>query len=159
MIAPKGSDDWRDDHGDLAVGETEEGGGAALENVGVWALGFPGKRVEGGKRGNAAGGAGENAGEETQRFCQRFCAAIGVRNKKGGTPELVREIGGHEGFGDVVKTGKRNMLRAGAQGCQRALHCGMAKNGLQSFANGGKYHGRRSGIRARGGSAFANLSQ
>ena len=157
LIAPKGGDDWGDDHGDLAVGETEESGGAALEDVGVRALRFPRESVKGRKSGDAAGGSGKNPGEKAEGFGEGFCAAIRIGDEESGAAEFVREIGGDERLGDIVETGEGNVLCAGAQGGERAFHGGMAKNSLQSFANGGEDHGRVSGIRARGGSALANF--
>jgi hypothetical protein len=39
-----------------------------------------------------------------------------------------------------VQAGDRDVACAGAQSGQRALHRGMAKDGLQSLADGRKYH-------------------
>src|ERR1700750_1391191 len=77
LIAPKGGGYRRDDERDLAVGEAEERGGAAFEDVGVGTLGWPGQRVEGGERGDSAERAGKDAGEEAESFGESFGAFVG----------------------------------------------------------------------------------
>ena len=99
----------------MSVGKAKKRSGAAFENIRVGALRFPGKPVKGGKRGHAAGSAGKNAAEEAQGFRQRFGAAIGIRHEESGTPQLVRQIRGGKGLGDVVEAGDGDMIRAGAQ--------------------------------------------
>ena len=47
------------------------------------------------------------------------------------------EIGGDEGFGDVVQAGESE-LGAGAQCGQRAFHGGLAEDGFEAFADGGE---------------------
>ena len=126
----------------MAVGEAEERGGAALEDVGVGALRLPGERVECGKRCDAAERAGENAGEETERFGERFGAAVGFGDEVGGAAEFVRDVGGDEGFGYVVQAGERDVVAAGTQGGERRVHRGMAQDAFESFADGGKDHSR-----------------
>jgi hypothetical protein len=71
----------------------------------------------------------------------------------------MREIRGNERFGNIVQTGKRDVLRTTAQSTKRALHRGVAKHSIQSFANGGKNHAGVSDFHARGGSAFADFSK
>jgi hypothetical protein len=71
----------------------------------------------------------------------------------------MREIRSDKGFGDIVQAGKSDVLRAIAQGTQRSFHGGVAEHSFQSFANGGENHARTSGFRARGGRAFADLSE
>jgi hypothetical protein len=105
LIAPKRSGYRRDDERDLAVGEAKERGGAAFEDVGVGALRLPRERVEGGKRCDAAERAGENAGEEAERFGEGFSAFVGLGDEVSGAAEFVRDVGGDEGFGDVVEAG------------------------------------------------------
>src|SRR5216684_8249810 len=140
LIAPKRGGNGRDQQRDLAVRDPKESGGAAFENVGVRALRFPRKPVEGRERGDASSGPGKDGAEEAQCFGESFGAAIGAGDKKGGTPQLARQVSGNEGFRDVMQSGNRDMACAGAQSGQRALHRRMAKNGLQSLADGRKYH-------------------
>ena len=64
--------------------------GTPFENVRVRALRLPGQPVKGRKCGDAARGSWKDAAEETQRFREGFGAAIGVRDKKCGTPQGVR---------------------------------------------------------------------
>ncbi len=68
VVAPERGDDRGDDERDLAVGETEEGGGAAFENVRVRALRFPRESVEGGEDGDFSSDAGAGA-----RLCRGKC--------------------------------------------------------------------------------------
>ena len=56
----------------------------------------------------------------------------------------MREIGSGECLRNVVQTGKRNLLRSIAERPYRLFHGGKAKQGVQSFANGGQDHEVRS---------------
>jgi len=71
----------------------------------------------------------------------------------------VREIGSEEGFGNVMQAGKRDVPRPVAQSAERAFHRGVAEHSIQSFANGRENHAGASRFQARGGSAFADLSE
>src|SRR5439155_24531193 len=53
-----------------------------------------------------------------------------------------------------MQTGDRNMVRAGAQSSERALHRRVAKQGLQSFADSWKYHAWLIRIPREGGRSF-----
>ena len=101
---------------------------------------MPRESVEGGERGDATGCSGEYAAAEAHRFGKRFRAAVGFRDEKSGTPQFVCQIRGDQCLGDVMEAGERNVACTGSQGGQRAFHRRMAKQGLQSFADGGKYH-------------------
>ena len=115
LITPKRRGDGRNHQRDLSISKAKKRSGAAFENIRVGALRFPGKPVKGGKRGHAAGGAWKNAAKEAQCFRQRFGAAIGIRHEKSRPPQLVRQIRGGKGLGDVVEAGDGDMIRAGAQ--------------------------------------------
>src|SRR5260370_40211167 len=106
-----------------------------------WVLGRSrGRRAGGGKAPPPPRRSWKNAAEEAQRFRERFGAAIGIGHEKCRTPQLVRQISRNESLGDVVQAGDRDMARAGAQSGECALHRRMAKDGLQSLADGRKYH-------------------
>ena len=122
-------------------------------------LRFPRKRVERRKSGDAAADPGKNVGEKADGFGERFGAAIRIGDKKRGTAKFMGEIGREQSFRNVVKAGKRDVLRALTQSSQRPFHGRVAKHGIEAFANGRKNHEEISGFHARGGSAFANLSK
>jgi hypothetical protein len=72
----------------------------------------------------------------------------------------VRQIGGGERFGDIVEAGERDVLSAGAQSGEGALHSRMANHSLQSFTDSRKDHSRfSSGFRAGSVGFTANCSQ
>ena len=143
LIAPEGGGDRGDRQGDLAVGEAEESGGAALEDVGVGALRLPGESVEGGEGCDSAECAGEDAGEEAESFGEGFGAFVGFGDEVGGAAEFVGDVGGDEGFGDVVQAGERDVIAAGAQCGERCVHRRMAQDAFEAFADGGEDHSMR----------------
>ncbi len=140
LISPKHRRNGSDHERNLPVRDAKERGGAAFENVGVGALRFPGKAVEGWESGNASGCSRKNGAEKAQRLGQSFGAPVGIGDKKRGTPQLVRQMGRDQRFRDVVQAGNGDVGRAGTQGSEGAIHRRMAKHGLQSFADGRKYH-------------------
>src|SRR5262249_18072228 len=97
---------------------------------------FPGQSVEGWQSGDAANCYRKDATEETQSFRQRLGPAIRIGDEIGRAPELARQVGCDESLCNVVQTCKRNAVRASAQSGQRAFHRRVAKQGLQSFADG-----------------------
>ena len=55
LVAPQGSGYRRNNERDFAIAETVEGGGATLENIGVWRLRIPRETIEGGENDYAPG--------------------------------------------------------------------------------------------------------
>jgi hypothetical protein len=113
LVAPKSGRYRRDDQRDFAVSETVERGGAAFEDVRVRRLRIPRKTVESGQDSDAAGVTGKNLEEETEAVGKGLGAAVGVGDEEGWAAEFVGEIGGDEGFGDVLKAGKSDMVAVG----------------------------------------------
>jgi hypothetical protein len=147
VVAPEGGDDWGDDEGDLAVGEAEESGGAAFENVGVGTLGFPRESVERGEHGDFAGerpgGAGsarENGGEEAEGVSEGFGAFVGGSDEEGGAAEGVCYVSHEETLGYVMKAREGDFVGVGTQGGECAFDCGLAQEGFQAFADCGENH-------------------
>ena len=124
----------------MAVGEAEEGRGAAFQDIGVRALRLPREGVEGGERGDIGSGTRKNAEEKSQRIRKRFSAAIGIRNEESRAAQFVREVGGDQRFGHIVQAGKRNMIGASAQFRKRTVQTGMTEHGFEAFADYRKYH-------------------
>jgi hypothetical protein len=113
LIAPESGGHRRDDERDFSVGETIERGGPTLEDVCVRRLQVPGKTVESGQDGYTAGMTGKYLEKETKTVGEGLSTAIGVGDEEGGATEFVREIGGDEGFCDVLEAGKSNEIGVG----------------------------------------------
>src|SRR6266404_1126946 len=150
LVSPQCRAYRRDQERYLSVGDAEQRGRAALENVRVRALRLPRERVERRQRGDAAERAGENGGEEAQRVGQGLRAAIGIGDKEGRAAQLVRDVRGDHRFCDVVQTGQRNMLAARAQCGDCAVHRRMAQHSFKPLADCRKDHSRK--VRILGGS-------
>ncbi len=105
LITPESRGDGGNHQRNLSIREAKERGRAPFQNVRVRALRFPGKSVERRERRDAASRSRKDAAEESQRFRERFGAAIGIRDKKCRTPQLVREMSGNECLRDVVQAG------------------------------------------------------
>jgi hypothetical protein len=113
LVAPKGGRNRCNDERDFTVGETVESGGAAFENVGVRRLRVPRKAIECRQDADASGMAGKYLEEETETVGEGLGAAIGVGDKKGWAAKFVGEVGGDEGFGDVLKAREGDEVAVG----------------------------------------------
>jgi hypothetical protein len=113
LVAPEGRGHRCDDERDLAVSETVQRCGAALEDVRVRALWVPGKTVESGQDGYTTGMTGKYLEKETKTVGEGLSAAIGVADEESGAAEFVGEIGGDEGFGEALEAGKSNEIGVG----------------------------------------------
>ena len=140
LITPKCGGNGSNHQGNLSIRDAKERGRAPFENIRVGALRFPGKSVERRECRDATHRPWKDAAEKAQRFRECFGATIGIRDKKSRTPQFPRQVGRNESFGDIVQAGDGDVTRARTQSGQRALHRLMAKDGLQSLADGRKYH-------------------
>jgi hypothetical protein len=113
LIAPESGGHRRDDERDFAIGETIESGGTALEDVGVRRLRVPGKTIERGQNGYAAGMTRKYLEEEAETVGEGLSATIGIGDEESRAAEFVGEIGGDEGFGDLLQAGKSDQIAVG----------------------------------------------
>ncbi len=71
-----------------------------------------------------------------------FGAFVGFGDEVGGATKFVGDVGGDEGFGDVVEAGERDVIVAGTQCGERCVHRGMAQDAFEAFADGGEDHSK-----------------
>ena len=164
LIAPERGGDRRDHQGDLAVGEAEERGGAALENVGVGALRLPGQVSNAGSVVTPPSAPGKMPAKKRSVSARASARRLDSVTKNAGRRKFVRDVSGDERFGYVVQAGERDVIAAGTQGGERAFHRRMAQTLSSRSRTAGRIIreviriSRRGGVSRRRVRAFANLS-